>query len=66
MRLGVDIWRVTPLRATFSGFAAALGAAFWALEAITGENPVPAADRGKVQKMADAWVAWGREQGLIH
>lgn len=38
---------------------------YWALEAITGENPVPPEDRGDIQKTADLWVAWGREQGLI-
>lgn len=38
---------------------------FWALESITGEDPVPPEDRGSIRKMADAWVAWGRDQGLI-
>ncbi len=36
---------------------------FWALKAITGEDPVPAASRGKVGEMARLWVAWGRQQG---
>jgi hypothetical protein len=38
---------------------------FWALRAITGEDPVPASDRGRVSAMAAAWVRWGRERGLI-
>jgi hypothetical protein len=38
---------------------------FWALEAITEQNPVPAEALGKIQLMADAWVEWGRRQGLI-
>ena len=38
---------------------------FWALEAITDQNPVPAAALGKVQEMADAWVEWGKSRGLI-
>lgn len=38
---------------------------FWALRAITGANPVPPDDRGKVKKMAEAWVAWGRDQGHL-
>ncbi len=38
---------------------------FPALEAITGINPVRAEDNGRVQRMAQAWVAWGREQGHI-
>jgi hypothetical protein len=36
---------------------------FWALVSITGANPVPHEDRGKVKKMAEAWVKWGREHG---
>jgi hypothetical protein len=38
---------------------------FWALRAITGEDPVPARDRGRVNAMAAAWLEWGRERGLI-
>ena len=38
---------------------------FWALEAITQENPVPAESAGKVRAMADAWVAWGKRQGYM-
>jgi hypothetical protein len=36
---------------------------FWALKSITREDPVPAGDRGKTQKMIDAWLAWGRQKG---
>ena len=32
---------------------------FWALECITGENPVPPEAAGKVRLMADAWIRWG-------
>jgi hypothetical protein len=38
---------------------------FWALEAITQEDPVPPEARGKVGEMADAWIAWGKQQGSI-
>lgn len=38
---------------------------FWALEAITAENPVPADAAGKVRLMADAWIQWGKQRGLI-
>jgi hypothetical protein len=38
---------------------------FWALEAITEQNPVPAESLGKLQQMADAWIQWGIDQGLI-
>ena len=38
---------------------------FWALESITGEDPVPPDAQGDVQRMADAWADWGRKQGLI-
>jgi hypothetical protein len=36
---------------------------FWALKAITGEDPVPEADRGRVVAMARAWVSWGEVNG---
>lgn len=36
---------------------------FWALKAITGEDPVPAQKRGRVADMATAWIEWGREKG---
>jgi hypothetical protein len=36
---------------------------FRALHALTGANPVPAENRGKVREMAAAWLRWGREQG---
>ena len=38
---------------------------FWALNAITGEDPVPQSLRGHVREMADAWITWGVEKGLI-
>lgn len=37
---------------------------FWALHAITGEDPVPPEDRGYLDKMAAAWLKWGRENGI--
>lgn len=36
---------------------------FWALFAITRQDPVPEEDRGKIKKMAEAWIGWGRQQG---
>jgi hypothetical protein len=38
---------------------------FWALESITDENPIPEEARGYVDRMADAWVAWGKREGII-
>ena len=38
---------------------------FWALEAITGENPVSPESAGKVRPMAQAWIEWGRLHGYI-
>jgi len=38
---------------------------FWALTALTGEDPVTAADKGRPRAMADAWLKWGRENGWI-
>ncbi|HEV3261174.1 MAG TPA: hypothetical protein VG013_30255 [Gemmataceae bacterium] len=34
-----------------------------ALRRITGADPVPPADRGNVDKAAEAWMRWGKEQG---
>lgn len=36
---------------------------FWALKAITGDDPVPPEDRGNVARMTAAWLAWGRANG---
>ncbi len=38
---------------------------FWALEAITEENPVSPEDAGRVRKMAQAWIDWGKRKGLL-
>lgn len=38
---------------------------FWALEAITGVDPVPPEAAGRVRAMAAAWVRWGRENGML-
>ena len=38
---------------------------FWALEAITQENPVPHEALGRVPEMTDAWIRWGKKQGYI-
>ena len=37
---------------------------FYALRAITGDNPVTNQIAGDVKKMTEAWVAWGRKRGL--
>ncbi|MEE3717623.1 hypothetical protein V2H45_12735 [Tumidithrix elongata RA019] len=36
---------------------------FPALRAITGENPVMSEDKGRIKKMAEAWLDWGRQHG---
>jgi hypothetical protein len=38
---------------------------FWALEAITEENPVPPEAAGIVRQMALSWVEWGKKQGFL-
>ncbi len=35
----------------------------WALRAITGADPVPRDSWGKLNEIAAAWIAWGRERG---
>jgi len=37
----------------------------WALVAITGEDPVPPEDRGKLAAMTRAWLQWGKEHGHL-
>ena len=36
-----------------------------ALTAITGENPITEDIAGNIQKMAEAWLNWGKNKGLI-
>lgn len=36
---------------------------FWALTAITGQDPIPKEARGRVERMAKIWLNWGRENG---
>jgi len=38
---------------------------FWALKAITGEDPVPAERRGNMKEMAEIWLEWGRQRGYV-
>lgn len=38
---------------------------FWALSALTGENPVEPSDRGRIQAMTAAWLKWGTDNGWI-
>jgi hypothetical protein len=38
---------------------------FWALSYITHDNPINPSDAGKMGKMIDAWVKWGKAQGVI-
>lgn len=37
---------------------------FWALEAITGKNPVTPKAAGDVAASAKAWILWGQKKGL--
>lgn len=34
-----------------------------ALRIITDADPVPPSDRGNIEKAAEAWLQWGRQQG---
>jgi hypothetical protein len=36
---------------------------FTALEVITGARPVPASAAGNIPAMADAWLAWAKDNG---
>jgi len=37
---------------------------FWALRAITGEDPVPTVDRGRYPAMREHWLRWARTNGI--
>jgi hypothetical protein len=37
---------------------------FWALRSITGDNPVPAEDRGNIPRMTEHWLEWARSRGM--
>ena len=38
---------------------------FWALRAITGENPVRGEDRGNVRRMTETWLDWAHERNYV-
>jgi hypothetical protein len=38
---------------------------FWALKAITGEDPILPEQRGRIKQMTEAWLQWGRKHGYI-
>jgi hypothetical protein len=38
---------------------------FYALREITGEDPVVEEHAGDIQAMADDWINWGKDRGLI-
>jgi len=37
---------------------------FWALKAITGEDPVPPSQRGNIRQMTQFWLNWARENNI--
>lgn len=37
---------------------------FWALQQLTGANPIKPEDRGRLQKMTQAWLDWGERNGF--
>lgn len=38
---------------------------YWALEMITGENPVEESHKGRIDLMASDWIKWGQANGYI-
>ncbi|MGI8641735.1 MAG: hypothetical protein ACR2MG_17545 [Pyrinomonadaceae bacterium] len=38
---------------------------FWALRALTGEDPTTSEQSGKKDEMAKAWLNWGKENGYL-
>ncbi|MBI1831736.1 MAG: hypothetical protein HYR84_09835, partial [Planctomycetes bacterium] len=39
---------------------------FWALTAITGENPITDDLAGNMSAMTEAWLQWGRKTGYLN
>ena len=38
---------------------------YWALKAISQEDPVPPSDRGSINRMKDAWLRWALQKGIV-
>jgi len=38
---------------------------FWALRSIKGFSPIEEEQRGKIKEMANAWITWGENNGLL-
>ncbi len=38
---------------------------FWALQAITGEDPARPEDIGEVRKMTETWLKWAEKKGYV-
>lgn len=38
---------------------------FWALKAISGDDPVPPEHIGRMRQMAKDWIEWGRKHGYV-
>ena len=38
---------------------------FWALSYLTHQNPIDRRDSGKLDKMIQAWVRWGKQEGRL-
>lgn len=39
---------------------------YWALKAISNEDPVPPCDRGNIKRMKAAWLQWAMEKGILN
>ncbi len=59
-------WPAVPfiLRELEQELKSAEGPDFWfpALKIITGEDPAPASSRGQLERMAEAWINWGKKR----
>lgn len=38
---------------------------YWALKAISNEDPVPPSDRGSIKRMKIAWLRWAEQRGIV-
>lgn len=51
-------WILADLEATHDDW-------FWALRAITGEDPVAQEERGYLDRMVRSWIRWGIRNGIV-
>lgn len=58
-------WGASVLPLMFADLATHGSFWFGALRTLTGEDPVPPEDRGRIARMREHWLGWGRARGHL-